>query len=208
MGNVNALKGFTRGQIDAALMQIGQDAQMETAEAITAFLAGKLKVVRVWQVLQTIKLGTGLKTTNTFRESIKNAGYEMDDLGDDILGKDAFIENISPEEMEVDLVVATPGELGFGYETTYPKIYARAVELGLDLCPAEVGPQLRLQYPNQPRPEYLNIAMKPIVGSDERLRIFRVGHASHGTLYLDGSSVFADKKFGVNDPFVFWRKRK
>jgi hypothetical protein len=46
MGQVNELKDFTRGQLDAALMKIGQDAGMGTAEGINAFLAGKLVISR------------------------------------------------------------------------------------------------------------------------------------------------------------------
>src|SRR3989344_746561 len=52
MGQVNELKDFTRGQLDAALMKIGQDIGMETADGIRAFLAGKLvvsKPVRNWR---------------------------------------------------------------------------------------------------------------------------------------------------------------
>jgi hypothetical protein len=46
MGQVNELKDFTRGQLDAALMKIGQDVGMGTADGINAFLAGKLQVCR------------------------------------------------------------------------------------------------------------------------------------------------------------------
>ncbi len=42
MGNVNELKGFTRGQLDAALMKIGQDVGMGTVEGIKSFLRGDL----------------------------------------------------------------------------------------------------------------------------------------------------------------------
>jgi len=42
MGQVNELKNFSRGQLDAALMKIGQDAGMGTAEGINAWLRGDL----------------------------------------------------------------------------------------------------------------------------------------------------------------------
>lgn len=44
MGQVNELKDFTRGQLDAALMKIGQDTGMGTAEGIRAFLSGELTI--------------------------------------------------------------------------------------------------------------------------------------------------------------------
>jgi len=47
-------------------------------------------------------------------------------------------------------------------------IYAAAKERGLELCPAEVGPQLRLQYQDQ-LDEWLVIGMEPILGPDGTL---------------------------------------
>ena len=44
MCRVNELKKFTRGQLDVALMKIGLDAGMGTADGIVAFLAGRLTV--------------------------------------------------------------------------------------------------------------------------------------------------------------------
>ena len=52
MGQVNELKDFTWGQLIAALMKIGQDAGMDTAQGIRAFLAGELVVsapARLWR---------------------------------------------------------------------------------------------------------------------------------------------------------------
>lgn len=45
MGQVNSIKRLTRGQIDAALMKIGQDAGLDTVEGILAFLRGDLIVI-------------------------------------------------------------------------------------------------------------------------------------------------------------------
>ena len=53
-------------------------------------------------------------------------------------------------------------ELGFGDEASLHDIYARAVALGFELCPAEVGPALRLNYLDQPPGDFLHIAMKPV----------------------------------------------
>ena len=70
--------------------------------------------------------------------------------------------SVSAKETEKDLVKITTGELGFNDGARRDQIYARAKELGLELCPAEVGPQLRLQYQDQPNDEMLLVAMEPI----------------------------------------------
>jgi hypothetical protein len=85
-------------------------------------------------------------------------------LGDsaaEIIGRPGF--TLSKVRTEVHLAVLSVSELGFKDErATKAEIFARAQQLGLELCPAEVGPQLRLQYLDQPLGEALHIAMKPI----------------------------------------------
>lgn len=44
MGNVNELKDFTREQLDATLMKIGDGVGMGTAEGLKAFLRGELEI--------------------------------------------------------------------------------------------------------------------------------------------------------------------
>jgi len=85
----------------------------------------------------------------------------LEELANEIIGRPAFA--LSRTKTEVDLVVLSISELGFGTQKpSINNIYARAESLGFELCPAEVGPQLRLQYLDQPPGELLHIAMQPI----------------------------------------------
>ena len=137
-----------------------------------------------FKVWKTIKLGTGLKTAEDFRKALKKGGHKIGDWGNDILGKPAF--TASETEIEVELVVASVAELGFKDGATRKDIYERALSYGLELCPNEVGPQLRLQYEDQPNGEWLLVAMEPIADSDGRLHVFGVARVSHGSwLYGD-----------------------
>lgn len=144
-------------------------------------------------VWKTIKLGIGPKNADDFRHALREGGFKVGDWANDILGKPAF--TVATEEIEVDLVVASGAELGFKDGATREQIYIRAKELGLDLCLAEVGPQLRLQYKDQPNGEWILIAMEPITVSDGSLLVFRV-ECGHSELWLYG---------GGGDPGRFWR---
>jgi hypothetical protein len=62
----------------------------------------------------------------------------------------------------VDLVVVSGADLGTPTEPSLADVYARAHGHGLSLAPAEVGPQLRLEYLDQPIGEFLHVGMKPI----------------------------------------------
>ncbi len=147
--------------------------------------------LKVWK---TIKLGTGgLKTSADFLAALKEQKFQTSDWAKDILGKSEF--TVATQETEVDLVVVTVAELGFKENAIRSDIYRRAQELGLDLCPAEVGPQLRLQYQDQPKGEWLIIAMNPITDSGGDLHVFNVAH--------DGLGLWLSSDFG--NPGYFWR---
>lgn len=155
-------------------------------------------------VWKTIKLGTGFKAAYDFRTTIVEKGMKVSDLAGDILSRPAF--RAAGEGMEVDLIKVTVAELGL--ECVRGKqIYARARELGLDLCPAEVGPQLRLQYKDQPDGECLVVGMEPILGSVAALSVFSVGrHGSELRLHVHCGS--PDTPWNSLTQWVFVRPRK
>lgn len=78
----------------------------------------------------------------------------------------------------------------------------RGKQLGLELCPAEVGPHLRLEYIDQPSGERLYVAMKPIAASDGEPRIFVIAHDAAG-LSLDAARARPDDRWTPNDKFLF-----
>lgn len=153
--------------------------------------------IKVWK---RIKLGTGLKTADEFRKAIADNDLRIGDWGSDILGKPEF--TAATEPAEVDLVVMSVKDLGFKRITRYDAICARAKELGLELCPAEVGPQLRLQYLDQPKNEWLIIAMEAIRASNGYLFVFHVEHDDDGR-WLDASYGYPDNLWYPDDQFVF-----
>ena len=175
------------------------DHNEERQQVLAAF--GSIPLV-VWR---TIKLGTGIKDANGFCQAIKNAEMSISDWANDIIGKPEF--TVVAGETEVDLVKVTVAELGFKNGAQRNQIYDRAKELDLELCPPEVGPQLRLQYKDQPLNEWILIGMEPIRYSDGGLYVFFVGHRGDG-LWLfsySGNPVYV---WGADYQWVFVRPRK
>ncbi len=178
---------------------------IQNPKALKKVLAPLCPPEQGFAIWKTIKLGTGLKTADDFRVAIKAAGMYIGDWGNDILGKHAFTAR--SEETEVELVVASVAELGFKDGATRKDIYVRAQELGLDLCPPEVGPQLRLQYTDQPKGEWLVIAMEPMIDSDDSRGLFNVKRSGDGEQYLDGFYGYPGCVWPADVRFVFLRRK-
>ena len=90
-----------------------------------------------------------------------SAGIKIRDSANEILARPAF--PYARVKTEVELALLSASELGVETESSLSDVYKRAKQVGLELCPAEVGPQLRLHYRNQPLGEALvYIAMEPI----------------------------------------------
>ncbi len=162
-----------------------------------ASMTFEIKNFPTWK---TIDLGTGLKTTDDFRRALKSDGYGIGDWGNDILGQKAF--TATKKSQSVDLVVVSVADLGFKDGATRKEIYDRAQELGLGLCPAEVGPQLRLQYKDQSRGEWLLIGMEPVADSSGYLGVVYVGRNDHGG-WLDGHNGHPGYFWHADRRFVF-----
>ena len=160
--------------------------------------------VTQFPVWKTVKLGIGLTTADDFRTAIKQAGFRIGDWANDILGKPAF--TVSEVEMELDLVNISVAELGFENGATRKEVYDRAIELGLALCPNEVGPQLRLQYKDQPRGEWFIVAMEPISDSVGDLEVFFLAHRVGG-LWLYCGNGHPGFRWVADTRFVFVRPR-
>lgn len=151
---------------------------------------------------KTIKLGTE-KSAKDLKKALERGKYPIGTYAEQILKKVVVAES----ETELDLVIVTPRELGFTENTRRDAIYERAQELGLQLCPNEVGPQLRLQYGDQPLNEWMVIGMEPLTDSDGDLRLFYVVHLSDGR-WLHSNYGSPDDVWSLDYRFVFALPRK
>jgi hypothetical protein len=152
--------------------------------------------------MKTIETDPDIQTPEQARQAILAKGYKIYTYADQILNKTPF----SKEKHTYNLVSFTVEQLGFPQGAKLRDIYAKAKELGLELCPAEVGPLLRLQYTNQPDNNYLRIAMEPISGADGSPALFDV-YRYDGSFWLYFSYGFPGREWDSDFQFVFLRRK-
>lgn len=168
-------------------------------------------------VWKTITLGTGLKTADDFCKALKVDGDYMSDVHD-LLSKPELGSFVSDKEIEVDLVVLTTAQLTgkTKRDSKTAEVFAGAARLGLEKCSLEVGPQLRLQYKDQPHNGYLIVGIEPIRNSRGDLLVFNVERCGypypdgiHGSvLRLDTCYANPETTCKPDEPWVFVRPRK
>jgi hypothetical protein len=175
-------------------------AQVPAASGAVPVTAGHAPI---WK---TITIGE-YKGANAVRAAIDAAPcpIAMGDQADEILGRPAF--PFSRAKLDIDLVVVSAAGLGFGSDGAMLRdIYARADTFGLDLCPAEAGPILRLNYLDQPLGEFLHVAMRPVATYGGELVDFTLGNGG-SALLLIGGDAHPDVVFAGAVRFVFMRAR-
>ncbi|HTB30703.1 MAG TPA: hypothetical protein VK808_01680 [Bacteroidia bacterium] len=156
-------------------------------------------------VKRTITLGT-IKSADAYRAMSRKLNYGLE-RADRILNQVPFAQT----ETQVTICILTLRDLGFDTNVTYKQVCQRALQMGYHLCPAEVGPALRLQYTNQPNWVPLDIAMQPILAQDGNMYTFAVEHINSSSdtrsNWLDcdfwDSSMENWASWFPNDHFVF-----
>jgi hypothetical protein len=141
-----------------------------------------------FQIWRTITLGT-YKGVDAYRDALDAAQIKIGDAADEILGRPAF--PYARTKTDVELAVLSAADLGVESESSsLADMYKRARQVGLELCPAEVGPQLRLDYRNQPLGEALHIAMEPVATYSGDPTILALANWGTGLLLIgsDGRS--------------------
>ncbi|NJM91446.1 MAG: hypothetical protein HC861_01120 [Rhodospirillaceae bacterium] len=156
---------------------------------------------RVWK---TITVGS-YHSPIALHDALVAGGIHIGDLAGQMLRLPAFKLTAAPAHIELSLIAVR--ELVPGSDrASFAQIHAHAIEAGLDLCPAEAGPQLRLQYPEQRLGEYLVIGMEALPTADGSDACFVVGNGGAG-LIIVGRSASPDAMVASRSRFVFARPR-
>jgi hypothetical protein len=148
MGDVNELKGFSRGQIDAALMMIGQSAGMSTEDGIKALLRGDIKVVkseRSWYEkdgIIYITVTSDGTTGSEWVERLVSKGFYISEHANKLLNSSRFISTNGI----VTKIAIVKGELFSDSERITRKIRTYAKERNFAIPNAEVACLIREKF--------------------------------------------------------------
>jgi hypothetical protein len=157
--------------------------------------------VPVWR---TVTIGT---FANSFAllNALDAAGCSIGSLAEEVLARPAF--TVGTTKSVVELFAVSAAELGFRTDTArLADIYARAGQLGFGLAAAEIAPQLRLQFHDQPMGEFL-IGIEPIKTWAGQPVILTVANGGAG-LVLVGRDGSADAEIPVAARFLFVRSNE
>lgn len=122
--------------------------------------------------MQTMETDPTINSPEKAEKALKNENVYFLDTMKDVLCKIKF----SQFKEKYDLVMFSFRQLGFSDVVTIEELYKKCSELGLEFCPAEVGPHLRLQYQGK---EWMLICMEPIIGyKDKMFNLANVGTRS------------------------------
>ena len=157
----------------------------------TSFPEGKIRKMEVF---------IGGKSKEELKKELAMKNIKVTSYATSVMDGNNFTIKESSEKLE--LVRLTVKDLGFSNSATTQEIFDKAKTLGLDLCPAEVGPNLRLQYENQPLGEWVYVAMKPITDSGGNPRVFNLVRDVDG-LWLHGYWANPDSRWRPGSEFVF-----
>ena len=142
----------------------------------------------------------GGKSNTNLENELRENKINVGNYAEQMMNKPEFITLNSRQTF--NLVYLKVSDLGFTSNPTTTELYERAEYFGLDLCPPEVGPELRLKYKDQPLNEWKYIAMKPIFDPDGDPCVFRLERGDDG-LWLRSSWTRPDFHWSLVDEMVF-----
>jgi len=188
--NIGQIRPDTKAYVGK--LEIGIFDKLAGVEHVyTSFPEGMIK-------RETVEIGG--KSVDQLEKEMEQAGIHVYDYAKDMLHSKDF--TTLPTPVNIDTVRLQVSDLGFSSSATTDQIYAKAKELGLELCPAEVGPHKRLKDINQPMGDWEYIAMKQIADRNGYPDVFFLLRAGDG-LWLHYYWALPDDTWFPYYQFVF-----
>ncbi|MFH0804479.1 MAG: hypothetical protein V1896_02670 [Candidatus Zambryskibacteria bacterium] len=157
-------------------------------QIFTSFPEGKI---------QRYQTQIGGKNKKELKSELEEKKIFVSDYAKYLLNSKDF--KTSETQENLNLVRLTVKDLGFPNGATIEEIYKRAEDFGLELCPAEVGPHLRLSYSGA---DWMFIAMKQITDRDGSPDVFSLSEDGD-ELKLGTSDASPGRRWRGSSRFVF-----
>lgn len=205
------INGRTRayiGKLDVKIFDLIQEHGVE--HVYTSFPEGRLELEKNFEAEPITLSEFNRKATelnrNIIEESLK---IKTSDYARDMAEKIGTKEHSALKEKEVFTLVRLQVRALFGDEQTHSiqEIYKKADELGLELCPPEVGLIKRLKDTKQQMGNWHYIAMKQIADRDGHPSVFRLERSAGGA-WLGGHWATPDFRWDPGREFVFRLRKK
>jgi len=160
-----------------------------------------------------IRVGGASKSELLFQ--LQLAGVRLNEAAQALFADERFTTVAVSSLIEIaELSVAS---LGFRKGATFAQIVEQAAAIRLSLCPLELGPHFRLQYPDQPEgflgqppsqhrapPGSVTVASEPLADDEETPKGFYLRRID-GALWLRGYRSWSEHIWSPEDVFVFSR---
>ncbi|MEK9178105.1 MAG: hypothetical protein AAB777_03250 [Patescibacteria group bacterium] len=153
--------------------------------------------------LHKYQIEIGGRNKDELKRELAEKKVYVSDWANQLLGSKDF--TVLPNTETMDLLRLTIKDLGLSSGATTDEIYRKTSEYGLELCPAEVGPRLRLSYLGA---DWMLIAMKQIADRYGAPSVFRL-RRDGGEFGLGALDAEPSRGWGGDSRFLFsLRKRK
>lgn len=151
-------------------------------------------------ILRRLTLTIGSVTKGDLLQRLSATGNAVTEWAGDIMSKPAFTTNHQP--IQIELGWSSVKNLGFTEPPTTTELFARIREVG-SLCPAEVGPHLRLTDADQPNGTAYWIMMETISDSHGYPNVFSVGRLDDGGRWLGAYCARPGRRWALGSVVVF-----
>jgi hypothetical protein len=146
------------------------------------------------------KLRIGGQVKTELLSSLHKHGIRLNEFANILFDDPAFATSESSRWVHVREV--TVSELGLTVGATSAEIFGRAQCVGLELCPLELAPHLRIQFLDQIEGPYLTVASKKTRDDEEYPNGFYLRRVD-GETWLRGYRATSDHIWEPTSRFVF-----
>lgn len=142
-----------------------------------------------------------IRTMYEWAEIVTQINYQISDYAVNLIVHPEFAGSIVRAEEDIDFIIASNVDLGYPLGCTREQSYKAGIEdFGFDLCEASDVMDIRFSYLNQPKGEWLLLAMEPITSAEDEQNIALDEHNIF-LLSCDEQALWLGAGFGHPDHF-------